>query len=126
MSVIRNRLPSRHATDATDNTNTEAVVVENTQVHDGNDDDNDDDNENDGHMDIQVTYNAPGKRRRTTTLTRWDPHALRRMRQRLGGDDEHDETDRDVDGQRDDGDGSDRTRGNTRDRENDTTRVGVT
>ena len=85
------------------------------------DNDNDDSNEHDKHKELHITYITPGKRRRTTTLTRWNPHALRRMRQRLGEEHEHNMTSRDRNG----GDSS-VEHGNTRDSENDVTRVGVT
>ena len=71
------------------------------------------------HRDIQVTYAAPGKRRRTITLARWEQHALRHMQQRL--EDEHA-----TDGRRERSRDAARPHGHTRDSENDATRVGVT
>ena len=94
-----------------------------------NDNDNDDNhNDQDDPRDIQVTqvtYIVPGKRRRTTTLTRWNAHALRHMRQRL---EDHGEAEErwESGGNGDSSSDSATPHGHTRDEENDVTRVGVT
>ena len=113
--------------DSTTHADTDTTGAE-QDPNDSNDDNHDNDNTRDDNRDIQITYIAPGKRRRTTTLTRWDQHALRRMRQRLGGESEQCR----EDSRREHGSTSDSAaataspQGNTRDRENDVTRVGVT
>ena len=82
-------------------------------------------NDQDDPGDIQATHIVPGKRRRTTTLTRWNAHALRHMRQRLG---DHGEAEERREGGRNGDSSSDSAtpHGHTRDEENDVTRVGVT
>ena len=103
-----------------------AVTTEANQNHDNdNSDDNDDQHD---PRSIQITYIVPGKRRRTITLARWDPNALRCMRRRLGNDGEREE-DGAWEEERERGSTSDSAHGhhgNTRDGENDTIRVGVT
>ena len=113
--------------DANDATTAVTVTTGAAQVHesdsDSSNDNNDDQNDN---RSIQVTYVVPGKRRWTTTLTRWNPHALRRMRQRLEDHEPDGEEERRERNGSSDSDSTTQAHGSTRDRENDVTRVGVT
>ena len=113
--------------DANDATTAVTVTTGAAQVHESDSDSsNDNNNDQNDNRSIQVTYVVPGKRRWTTTLTRWNPHALRRMRQRLEDHEPDGEEERRERNGSSDSDSTTQAHGSTRDRENDVTRVGVT